>query len=188
MKQPRRFWKTRMNSRESRNPGRRDRLTWNGNAFICPADIDGFRYDARDTTAAAPLADEDDFRITDAYLHFEPTRVSRHEVEILDIARKAKPKGTAKRFEMIETPCRIIELDADVFLEGVSFTDDNHDASEWEDIADFYLSDDDESLDGANEYSLVKLDNEQGRVQRHTEASGARRKAYADVLRAGVGG
>ncbi|KAJ7451643.1 hypothetical protein FB451DRAFT_1374314 [Mycena latifolia] len=189
-----RFWKTRLNPRGSRNPGRRDGFLWNGNGFICPADIDGFRCDMQDPTAAAAPIDAADQQ--DSTEH-QPTHVSRHEVAILDIARHAKLKGSvwlshiysradwyegvAKEFEMLETTSRTIALDEDVFLEGPQFMED--DASDWEDISDLDLDGGQPSQGPGADYSLVQLRNEEGRPSKWQHASGTRRKAYADVLR-----
>ncbi|KAJ7673528.1 hypothetical protein B0H17DRAFT_1082863 [Mycena rosella] len=175
VKSSHRFWKTRLNTRGSRNPGRRDGFLWNGNAFICPGDIDGFRCDLRGYPRVADAHDAADLKRCLAEIEVDrdrpPTPGAPHEVAILDIARHARLKGVAKEFELLEAPRRIIALEEDVFPDGPQFTED--DAWEWEDIDEFDLD------SGVLEDSPRKRDS--------STVSGTRRRAYADVLRGAMG-
>ncbi|KAJ7673547.1 hypothetical protein B0H17DRAFT_1140881 [Mycena rosella] len=180
------------NTRRSRNPGRRDGFLWNARAFICPAEVDGFRRDVRDPAAACDYLDVDQLDAVDS----QPTRASRHEVAILEIARHAKLKGSsllhlqhphthnspgvAKEFEVLEAPRRIIALDADadVFLDGSQSMED--DAWEWENISELDLESDTPAQGPDTDYLIARrLQDEEA----HQRKSGTRRKTYADVLR-----
>ncbi|KAJ6584095.1 hypothetical protein DFH09DRAFT_266513 [Mycena vulgaris] len=175
-----------LSPRSSRNPGRRDGFHWNGDTFICPATVDGFRCDLRDPAAVDAYddilvrADAVDIQSYDP----DAAPTARHEVAILDIARHAKLKGVAKEFEVLEAPRRIIALDEDGFLGGPRFTGD--DDLEWEDIDEFDL---DGSRDDDVDYLLARrLQDEEDATHAHRPRdpppiSGTQRKAYADVLR-----
>lgn len=182
--------------RDSRNPGRRDGFHWNGDGFICPANVDG---DLRDTGATdEPEAGFD----AGETMTQGDVRESRHEVAILDIARHAKLKGplqcshidshsrnpgVAKEFEILEAPRRIIALDEDVFLDSQILEDDE---SEWEDIDEFDLEAAGISKQGGDDDYLLarRLQGEEDLIHVHKKPEsrggfGVRRKAYADVLR-----
>ncbi|KAJ7078657.1 hypothetical protein C8R44DRAFT_825190 [Mycena epipterygia] len=170
------------NPRASRNPGRRDGFHWNGDGFLCPATVDG---DLRDTGSAdEPEVDFD----AGEMITQDDMRESRHEVAILDIARHAKLKGVAKEFEVLEAPRRIIALDEDVFLESQTMEDDE---SEWEDIDEFDLEGAGPSKQHGRDDDYLLARRLQGEedliyVPKNPESRGgcgARRKAYADVLR-----
>ncbi|KAJ7255056.1 hypothetical protein B0H12DRAFT_1114004 [Mycena haematopus] len=178
----------------SRNPGRRDGFHWNADAFICPASVDGFRRDVRDTEAAAPYDDADleDARVAEPGAEAHQAS-PRHEVALMDIARYAKLKGVAKDFEILDAPRRVIVLDEDIFVvDGPPVLDDSD--SEWEDINAFEDSNSraDPSTSAqdyeADDYLLARRLQEEecagadaGPIYQRGVA-GTRRRAYADVL------
>ncbi|KAJ7130897.1 hypothetical protein C8R46DRAFT_1201998 [Mycena filopes] len=157
--------------RTGRNPGRRDGYLWNGNTFICPSSVDGFRRDLRHTAAVAAHDDADGVNAEDI-VGPDPRVRERHEVALSDIARHAKAKGSAKNsgFEMVDAPRRVIVLDEDVFSVQPWTTDDE----EWEDINAFDLD--------MGEGSSAATDEENALYARRRGDSGGRRRAYADVL------
>ncbi|KAJ7274239.1 hypothetical protein C8J57DRAFT_1506340 [Mycena rebaudengoi] len=114
-----------------RNPNRTDGVRWNCNAFICPASVDGFKMNIRDTKAAVGPMDDFSPPVLDDEFTKEAPRI--HEVAILDIARRAKPKGIARDFEVLRAPRHVIAME-DFTHEGLHFPDEE---SEWEDINDF---------------------------------------------------
>ncbi|KAJ6522474.1 hypothetical protein B0H19DRAFT_1202768 [Mycena capillaripes] len=92
-----------------RNPGRMDGVQWNGDSFVCARQVDGEGPRAHDVGAwkedegDAPLADE--------------TRPEPMVVSLLDIARPAKRRGVAKKYEVLPTIRRVIELEDDAASE-----------------------------------------------------------------------
>lgn len=194
----------------SRNPGRRDGFLWNADSFICPASVDGFRCDVRDTgVVTAPYDDAEDARAVESGAETDLLSPP-HEVALMDIARHAKPKGpywrmrivhirtpannlglgVAKDFEMLDALRRVIVLDEDAFVDR---PDDDED-SDWEDINSFAEVNSDagaSTLDYESEdsdYLLARRlqDEEYARVGRRPvserRVSGTGRRAYADVL------
>ncbi|KAJ6584094.1 hypothetical protein DFH09DRAFT_1308795 [Mycena vulgaris] len=161
-------WRTSIQPRTGRNPGRRDGFHWNGDTFICPAMVDGFRRDVRDTEAADAHEEFARVEVIDARAGAEYARTPRYEVAILDIARHVKLK------------------DEGVFLDATQPTAEDFE-SEWEDIDgdefDFGSQDDD-----ADYLFARRLQDEEDAMHAHRRrdlplVSGTRRKAYADVLR-----
>ncbi|KAF7314576.1 hypothetical protein MKEN_00932200 [Mycena kentingensis (nom. inval.)] len=111
-------------ARIGRNPGRRDGSHWNAHSFLCPAQVDGFRRDARDGATFAPELEEADCEECTAHVVFPERRdvngesvdlenMKRREVGIWEIARVAKAKGVAKEFEVVRAPQRVIALNDD---------------------------------------------------------------------------
>ncbi|KAM5546159.1 hypothetical protein V8D89_000285 [Ganoderma adspersum] len=67
----------------------------------------------------------------------EGDRRGRVEVHILDIARRAKPRGPAMEFEVIETVRRVIALDDDDGWEEWDIgSEDELEFDEWEAVDD----------------------------------------------------
>ncbi|KAJ7145257.1 hypothetical protein C8R46DRAFT_556470 [Mycena filopes] len=184
--------------RTSRNPGRHDGFLWNGNTFICPSTVDGFRRDLRHTAAAHDDADGDGADAEDPIVGPDPRVRERHEVALEDIARQAKAKGSVKKnsggFEMVDAPRRVIVLDEDVF--SVSVQPWTTDDEEWEDINAFDLDMGmGEGSSGATvgrdseseDYLLARRlqDEEDALYARRlglSDSGGGRRRAYADVV------
>ncbi|KAJ7029299.1 hypothetical protein C8F04DRAFT_45722 [Mycena alexandri] len=179
--------------RTGRNPGRRDGFLWNGNTFICPSKVDGFRCDLRNTVAAAAYEEADRTDSEDVVVGPDPRVREQHEVALSDIARLAKSKGPARNFgfEMLDAPRRVIALDEDVFSDGPQlqyWTAEEDD--EWEDInaVDCDMRDGSSGLE-ADDYLLARrLQDEEDALYAHRRGdSGVQRRAYADVLAAGNG-
>ncbi|KAJ7758115.1 hypothetical protein DFH07DRAFT_455252 [Mycena maculata] len=185
--------------RKSRNPGRRDGFHYNCSAFLCPVNVDGFRWDSVRTTAAVDTHDDADRPdvVVDLQDATDAPRPSRQEVAIMDIARHAKPKGVAKEFEVVNAPRRTIVSDEDAFLDGAHFVWEDSE-SEWEEVDEFELGTAGPSgcrsqydSDDADYMLARRLQDEENakyvRGQRGPHnVSGTRHKAYADVLRQDV--
>ncbi|KAJ7204552.1 hypothetical protein B0H12DRAFT_472288 [Mycena haematopus] len=85
-----------------RNPGRMDGVQWNGDSFVCARQIDGDAAEIEDEgtrTRVEVLSDEQRARN-------EPMVVS-----LLDIARPAKRRGLAKKYQIVPRVPRAIELE-----------------------------------------------------------------------------
>ncbi|KAF7333743.1 Peptide hydrolase [Mycena venus] len=87
-----------------RNPGRMDGVQWNGDSFVCARQVDGDEPRAIDPV----VEDGEDDNEALPRSHSEPMVVS-----LLDIARvrPVKRRGVAKKYEMLPTIRRVIELD-----------------------------------------------------------------------------
>ncbi|KAK7048633.1 peptide hydrolase [Favolaschia claudopus] len=183
----------------SRNPGRRDNFLWNSDAFICPHDVEGFRRDIRNATAAtvaaAPAYDDAEDSVVPEQDSYPADAVRAHEVALMDIARYAKLKGVAKEYEVLDAPRRVIVLDEEAF----SFLDDIDSDSEWEDLDAFSDAETSTAIAGPSktrlgydeedDFALAKRlqDEEYARAgvprpMARRVVSGGERKAYADVL------
>ncbi|KAJ7778016.1 hypothetical protein DFH07DRAFT_1056340 [Mycena maculata] len=88
-----------------RNPGRMDGVQWNGDSFVCARQVDGDVSRRHDGS-------------WDAEEHVNELRDGgpcddRVVVSLMDIARPAKRRGVAKKFEVLPTIRRVIEVDDD---------------------------------------------------------------------------
>jgi len=87
-----------------------DGVQWNGDSFVCARQVDGDGPRAHDVVVGEedegtePLTPVDEKRSSN-----EPIVVS-----LLDIARPAKRRGIAKKYEVLPTISRVIELDDSV--------------------------------------------------------------------------
>ncbi|KAJ7451284.1 hypothetical protein B0H11DRAFT_316018 [Mycena galericulata] len=90
-----------------RNPGRMDGVQWNGDSFVCARQVDGDVSRVHDVVAVD--AEEQD----DELLFEQRPQEGRLVVSLLDIARPAKRRGVAKKYEVLPTVRRVIELDGD---------------------------------------------------------------------------
>ncbi|KAJ7127256.1 hypothetical protein C8R43DRAFT_1074931 [Mycena crocata] len=90
-----------------RNPGRMDGVQWNGDSFVCARQVDGVHdengWDAEEQE--------------DAVYSEEQRPEAQMVVSLLDIARPAKRRGVAKKFEVLPTVQRVIELEDDAVSE-----------------------------------------------------------------------
>ncbi|KAJ7741260.1 hypothetical protein B0H16DRAFT_1030988 [Mycena metata] len=175
--------------RTGRNPGRRDGFLWNGNTFLCPSNVDGFRCDLRNTVAAATY-EEADRTDSEEIVGPDPRVRERHEIALSDIARLVKSKGPAKSFgfEMLDAPRRVIALDEDIFSDGPQLQFWTTEDDDWEDINAFDC-DGESSGREAGDYLLARrLQDEEDALYAHQRGdSGVQRRAYSDVLAAGNG-
>ncbi|KAJ7466447.1 hypothetical protein FB451DRAFT_1260889 [Mycena latifolia] len=91
-----------------RNPGRMDGVQWNGDSFVCAQQIDGnvarpheaMTWDAEDAEGTTG-----------------PQERGAMVVSLLDIARPAKRRGVAKKYEVLPTIQRVMELEDDAVSE-----------------------------------------------------------------------
>ncbi|KAL0945798.1 hypothetical protein HGRIS_012085 [Hohenbuehelia grisea] len=83
-----------------RNPGRMDGRMWNGASFMCPLKVDD-----------EDLSEDDEGGLPDWCDYEPPVETEPHVIELLDIAREAKPKGVAKEFEVVSPLDRVIVLE-----------------------------------------------------------------------------
>ncbi|KAJ7183950.1 hypothetical protein C8R46DRAFT_1344600 [Mycena filopes] len=83
-----------------RNPGRMDGVRWNGDSFVSPPAVDG-DAGAWDDDEREPSAATDERRAPT-----EPMVVS-----LLDIARPAKRRGVAKKYVVLPTIRRVMDLE-----------------------------------------------------------------------------
>ncbi|KAJ7093513.1 hypothetical protein C8R44DRAFT_890733 [Mycena epipterygia] len=90
-----------------RNPGRMDGVQWNGDSFVCARQVDG------DVTRPLDVGawDAEDQENTPGSEERGPQE--RMVVSLLDIARPAKRRGVAKKYEVLPTIRRVIELEDD---------------------------------------------------------------------------
>jgi len=123
-----------------RNPGRMDGMRWNGDSFICVANVDGDN--------APQLEDEVLQDARHALAGAERTPANKRPAvlaSLLDIAKPAKAKGVAKQFEVVDAVSKIIALDDDDAQTECWELDIERD-EEWEDL---YESEEEES-DGSD--------------------------------------
>ncbi|KAJ6601726.1 hypothetical protein DFH09DRAFT_1301926 [Mycena vulgaris] len=90
-----------------RNPGRMDGVQWNGDSFVCARQVDGDLSRVHDVGAW----DAEDHE--SGPLPEEQGREERMVVSLLDMARPAKRRGVAKKYEVLPTIRRVIELEDD---------------------------------------------------------------------------
>ncbi|KAJ6575882.1 hypothetical protein B0H10DRAFT_943406 [Mycena sp. CBHHK59/15] len=87
-------------------PGRMDGVQWNGDSFVCATEVDdGLAPSRADIIDGAMEVEE---RADSEQWKSDGERMV---VCLLDIARLAKRRGTAKRFEVLPTISRIIALE-----------------------------------------------------------------------------
>jgi hypothetical protein len=70
-----------------RNPGRMDKLAYNGSWFICPADVDG-RHDDPENDTSQEVVEFEDIWANEGSRASQPIVIS-----LIEIARPAKAKG-----------------------------------------------------------------------------------------------
>ncbi|KAJ7605115.1 hypothetical protein DFH06DRAFT_1253263 [Mycena polygramma] len=92
-----------------RNPGRMDGVQWNGDSFVCARQVDGDGPRAHDVGAW----EEDDSVVSDEKRADDTPMV----ISLLDIARPAKRRGVARKYEVLPTIPRVIELEDDATSE-----------------------------------------------------------------------
>ncbi|KAJ7037670.1 hypothetical protein C8F04DRAFT_1092001 [Mycena alexandri] len=89
-----------------RNPGRMDGVQWNGDSFVCARQVDGDGF--RPSEAGTWDQEEHDTSADDRRPPTEPIVVS-----LLDIARPAKRRGVAKKYVVLPTIRRVMDLEDD---------------------------------------------------------------------------
>ncbi|KAF7375795.1 Peptide hydrolase [Mycena sanguinolenta] len=85
-----------------RNPGRMDGVQWNGDSFVCARQVDG------DTPNAEV---EDEGTRTEAGSDEQRPRDEPMVISLLDIARPAKRRGLAKKYQIVPRIGRVIEIE-----------------------------------------------------------------------------
>ncbi|RPD61810.1 hypothetical protein L226DRAFT_534004 [Lentinus tigrinus ALCF2SS1-7] len=115
-----------------RNAGRDDGRTWVSRRFVCGAAVDA--------DWGSDLDLEDPADATDVWEGDGAVARRRVEVDILDIAKPAKVRGTAREYEMVQSVSRVI-----------TFGDDDRD--QWVDVGgDVPVADAEwEAVEGGNE-------------------------------------
>ncbi|KAF7326794.1 hypothetical protein MSAN_02498900 [Mycena sanguinolenta] len=85
-----------------RNPGRMDGVQWNGDSFVCARQVDG------DTPNVEV---EDEGTRTEAGSDEQRPRGEPMVISLLDIARPAKRRGLAKKYQIVPRIGRVIEIE-----------------------------------------------------------------------------
>ncbi|OBZ67546.1 hypothetical protein A0H81_12214 [Grifola frondosa] len=83
--------------------GHGEARTWKSGDFVCGRELDG--------DSEGSHGPEKQHEVDRAVEDGQCVMSARYEVSILDIARPAKTKGTAKEFEVVDTVQRVIALD-----------------------------------------------------------------------------
>ncbi|KAH9947779.1 hypothetical protein B0H21DRAFT_310429 [Amylocystis lapponica] len=139
-----------LKSRGRRNPGKDDGRNYNSGRFICAAAVDGDgEKDVRrrgkrgGAKGARALIACDEYDL-DTVPSYSPP--AQHKVDLLDIAKPAKPRVARARtggFEMVDTVSRVVALEDDAELS-------EDDSEDWERV--------EQDIPARKTYSEVLLD------------------------------
>ncbi|KAJ6472846.1 hypothetical protein C8R47DRAFT_1145587 [Mycena vitilis] len=115
-----------------RNPGRMDGVQWNGDSFVCARQVDGDGPRGHDFGAW----EEDDSIVSDEKRADNTPMV----ISLFDIARPAKRRGVARKYEVLPTIPRVIELEDDATSEQWEQWDDAWEvqSEQWENQSDVW--------------------------------------------------
>ncbi|KAI0672189.1 hypothetical protein C8Q78DRAFT_970749 [Trametes maxima] len=116
-----------------RNPGRNDGHTYMSGRFMCGVAVDPVLdpVDYDDDTELEWASDEYVEEVDEDVRRATLSQATR-EVHIMDIAKPMKPKGAARKFEIIETVQRVIALDEDHMADWTDRIEGDSEWDEWE--------------------------------------------------------
>ncbi|KAI0649806.1 hypothetical protein C8Q79DRAFT_940847 [Trametes meyenii] len=116
-----------------RNPGRNDGQTYMSGSFVCGVAVDPILdpndYDDTELEWASEYADDVN---VDEDVRWATLSQATQEVHIMDIAKPMKPKGAARKFEIIDTVQRVIALDEDNMADWTGRIGGDSELDEWE--------------------------------------------------------